>query len=42
MTMPDNIRPMIPGILNRFNMIGASNIINRMSEKIRTELLKGV
>jgi hypothetical protein len=42
MIIPERISPMIPGILNRFRKIGARRIINNISEKMRTELPKGV
>jgi hypothetical protein len=40
--IPEIIKPIIPGILNRLRRTGARRIMNRITEKINTESLKGV
>ena len=42
MMTPARINPIIPGILMLLNISGAKRIINRMTEKTRTELWNGV
>jgi hypothetical protein len=42
MIVPEIIKPIIPGILNRFNSTGASKMMSRIRENMRTGLLNGV
>jgi len=41
MMTPEMINPMIPGMFNRFNKMGDSNMINRINEKIKTGFFNG-
>jgi hypothetical protein len=42
MIVPEMIKPIIPGILNLLKIKGTRRMINNISEKIITELVKGV